>query len=115
MVLEIAHGLALTRRNEKSPCAELTHRTFSAAAFLNRSPGASACGMSTKRIETAAALVRFGASIRIECGSCGSARTLSGPEMVKACGAGPLRSAAVRLKCGRCGAKDARLAVLPPV
>jgi hypothetical protein len=71
--------------------------------------------MSTKHIETAADLVRFGASVKIECGSCGAARTLSGPEMVKACGAGPLRTAQRRLKCGRCKAKAARLVVLPPL
>jgi hypothetical protein len=71
--------------------------------------------MSTKHINTAGDLVRFGASIRIECGSCGSARTLSGTEMVSACGAGSLRNSARRLKCARCGEKVARLAVLPPL
>ncbi len=71
--------------------------------------------MSTKHINTAADLARFGASVRIECGSCGAARTLSGPEMVKACGAGSLKASAMRLKCARCAAKDARLLVLPPL
>lgn len=71
--------------------------------------------MSTKHIRTAADVCRFGASVRIECGDCGSARTLSGVELVKACGAGSLAEARARLKCGRCGGKAARLAVLPPV
>jgi hypothetical protein len=71
--------------------------------------------MSTKHIHTASDLVRFGASVRIECADCGSARTLSGIELVKACGAGSLAAARARLKCGRCGGKAARLAVLPPV
>ena len=71
--------------------------------------------MSTKHIRTGADLVRFRASVRIECGDCGSARTLSGVELVGACGPGPLAAARVRLKCGRCGGKAARLTVLPPV
>lgn len=71
--------------------------------------------MSTKHIRTTADLCRFGASVRIECGACGAARTLSGAQMVKACGAGSLRAIHPRLKCGRCGAKAARVAVLPPV
>ena len=44
--------------------------------------------MSTKHIRTAADLVRFGASVRIECGNCGSARTLSGVESMNLCGVG---------------------------
>lgn len=71
--------------------------------------------MSTKHIDTAGDLVRFGASVKIECRSCGAARTLSGPAMANACGAGPLRSAQARLKCGRCGAKGAQLTILPPL
>jgi ribosomal protein S27AE len=71
--------------------------------------------MSTKHIHTAADLVRFGASVRIECGDCGSARTMSGIELVQACGSGRLAAARARMKCGRCGGKAARLAVLPPV
>lgn len=71
--------------------------------------------MSTKHIRTAADLVRFGASVRIECGSCGAVRTLTGAEMVRACGAGSLAAAKARLKCGRCGVKAARVAVLPPL
>ena len=71
--------------------------------------------MSTKHIDTAADLVRFGASVKIECGSCGAARTMSGPQMVKACGSGSLGAAKAKLKCSRCGTKTARLVVLPPL
>ena len=71
--------------------------------------------MSTKHIHTGADLVRFGASVRIECGDCGSARTLSGVELVQACGAGRLDAARARLKCGRCGTKHASLFILPPL
>jgi hypothetical protein len=39
--------------------------------------------MSTKHIDTAADLVRFGASVKIDCGSCGASRTLDGPAMAK--------------------------------
>ena len=34
--------------------------------------------MSTKHIDTAAGLVRFGATVKIECGGCGAARTVDG-------------------------------------
>ncbi len=90
--------------------------------------------MSTKHIHTAADLVRFRASVRIECGDCGSARTMSGVEFMKLCGmggadlkapgarqrvrnvgGGSLAAARARMKCGRCGGKAARLSVLPPV
>jgi len=71
--------------------------------------------MSTKHINTAADVVRFGAGVRIECGSCGAARTMSGVEVVKACGAGSLMASERRLKCSRCGAKEAWLTVLPPL
>jgi hypothetical protein len=71
--------------------------------------------MSTKHIDTAADLVRFGASVKIECLECGSARTLTGTEMVKRCGAGSLRGARGRLRCGRCRKKAASLTILPPL
>ena len=71
--------------------------------------------MSTKHINTAADLVRFGAGVRIDCAKCGASKTMTGAEMVKACGAGNLRTSERRLKCIRCGGKEAWLAVLPPV
>jgi hypothetical protein len=71
--------------------------------------------MSTKHIRTAADLVRFGAGLKIECLNCGSARTLTGTEMVAFCGNGSLADASIRLKCQRCGRKGPRLVVLPPL
>jgi hypothetical protein len=71
--------------------------------------------MSTKHVRTTTDLCRFGASVRIECGVCGSARTMSGPEMARALGPCALSAAQARLKCARCGEKAARLAVLPPL
>ena len=71
--------------------------------------------MSTKHIDTAADLVRFGASVKVDCGGCGASRTLSGAETVKACGPGSLKASERRLKCSRCGAKEAWLTILPPL
>ena len=71
--------------------------------------------MSTKHIRTIADLVRFGAGLRVECGSCGAARTLDGYQAARLGGAQPLAALARRLKCSRCGSKEARLAILPPV
>ena len=71
--------------------------------------------MSFKRIDTAGDLLRFGASLRIECGSCAAANTLSATEVVQRCGPGDLERIRRRLKCDRCGRKSARLVVLPPV
>lgn len=70
--------------------------------------------MSMKHVRTAADLVRFGAGLRIECGSCGNAITLDGFQVAKACGAGELANAQKRLKCSRCGAREAALIVLSP-
>ena len=71
--------------------------------------------MSFKNIATAADLVRFGASLRIECTACAAANTMSAAAVVKRCGPGALEAIRRRLKCGRCGEKAARLIVLPPV
>ena len=71
--------------------------------------------MSFKHIGTAADLVRFGASLRIECSACAAAATLSAAQGVERCGSGGLERIRRRLKCERGGKKAARLAVLPPV
>lgn len=70
--------------------------------------------MSTKHVRTAADVVRFGAGLRIECGSCGNSRTLDGFEVAKTCGTAEFRKFIPRLKCTRCGEKEARLTVLSP-
>ena len=71
--------------------------------------------MSTKHIRSTADLVRFGASLKIECGSCGAAGTRTGPEIVRTCGAVSLGAVAARLRCARCGEKSARVAIQPPL
>jgi len=71
--------------------------------------------MSFKRVATVADLVRFRASLRIECGDCAAAHTLGPMEVVTRCGTGSLDRIRKRLVCTRCGRKAARLVVLPPV
>ena len=71
--------------------------------------------MSFKHVGTAADLVRFGCSLRIECTHCAAAHTLSGPQVVMRCGPGDIERIRKRLKCARCGRKAARLVILPPV
>jgi hypothetical protein len=83
--------------------------------FPIRSNWPSVTGMSTKHIRTAADLVRFGASLRIDCPHCGAARTMAGGDVVKAAGAEGLAGLRARLRCARCGAKGANVAVLPPL
>jgi hypothetical protein len=41
--------------------------------------------MSYKHVGTAADLVRFGCSLRVECTHCAAANTLTGPEVVRYC------------------------------
>jgi hypothetical protein len=82
------------------------HESFS-SAYIRR--------MSTKHVNTASDVVRFRASVKLECAHCGAARTLDGMELVRMCGAGSLGDAQRRLKCSRCGKKGPRLIVLPPV
>jgi hypothetical protein len=71
--------------------------------------------MSAKHIRNTGDLVRFGASIRIDCPHCAAARTLDGTATVQALGVVGWEEAEARLKCGRCGARAARITVLPPV
>jgi hypothetical protein len=71
--------------------------------------------MSYKHVGTAADLVRFGCSLRIECGRCCAANTMSALEVVQRCGTGSLERIRTRLKCERCGKKAACLVVLPPL
>ena len=59
-------------------------------------------------------LVRFGASVTIDCAKCGASKSLTGTEMVQACGAGDLKSSERRLRCSRCADKKAWLVALPP-
>ena len=71
--------------------------------------------MSYKHVATARDLVRFGCSLKVECGNCGAARTLSGIDVHRVHGSQQLSQLAPRLKCARCKKKAAKLTVLGPV
>ncbi len=74
--------------------------------------------MSTKHINTAADLVRFGAGLKIECGNCGAAKTLDALESCKIGGGRSLAELRPRLRCERCercGGQSAILTILPPL
>lgn len=71
--------------------------------------------MSTKHVRSAADLVRFGASLKVECGECGSAKTMSGQMVIPAGGVGSLAEIRTRFRCSRCGRRAARFVVLPPL
>lgn len=72
--------------------------------------------MSYKHVGTAADLVRFGCSLKVECTACGAANTMSGVEVAKRCGANvSLDRVRTRFKCRRCRMNVAKVTVLPPV
>ena len=71
--------------------------------------------MSTKNLRTVADHVRFEGGLRIECGSCGNAKTVDGFALARSLGTGDLHETSRRLVCFQCGVKDARLTLLPPM
>jgi hypothetical protein len=71
--------------------------------------------MSYKHVGTAADLVRFGCSLKVECTACGAARTMTGAEVHRVHGTASLDHLRSRLKCRRCRMKVARVTVLAPV
>jgi hypothetical protein len=71
--------------------------------------------MSYKHVGTAADLVRFGCSLKIECTHCGAARTWTGIEVHQVHGTLQLSQLARRLKCKRCGRKEVKTTILDPV
>ena len=71
--------------------------------------------MSYKHVGTAADLVRFGCSLKVECTACGAAHTMTGAEVHRVHGSASLEHLRPRLKCRRCGKKKARLAMLGPL
>jgi ribosomal protein S27AE len=71
--------------------------------------------MFTKHVRSAADLARFKDALRIECGNCGNARTMTGFDVAKAWGMASFASIRLRMKCSRCDAKDAILTVLSPL
>ena len=54
--------------------------------------------MSTKHVDPAADLVRYGCSLKVECTGCGAARTMSGVEVVRRCGPRDLQDIRSRAK-----------------
>ena len=71
--------------------------------------------MPTKHVRTNAQLVRFRASLKVECGESGSVKTMSGQMVVQAGGAGSFSAVRARFVCLRCGAKAAPFVVSPPL
>jgi hypothetical protein len=71
--------------------------------------------MSFKKIESAGDLIRFGCSLRIDCGHCYATRTVSALSVYQAFGRTPIEEYKKRLKCSRCGKKEAQLVVLDPL
>ena len=71
--------------------------------------------MSTKHVRTGGDVLRFGCSVKVSCGHCGSARTFAAFDWVMAAGGKSLEGARRRLKCARCGKKEGRVMVLGPV
>ena len=71
--------------------------------------------MSFKRVDTAADLVRFGCSLRVDCTACFYATTLTGMEVASIHQKTPLERLRARFKCRRCGSRQANITVLPPV
>lgn len=69
--------------------------------------------MSTKHVRTGGDVLRFGCSVRVACGSCGSVKTFAAMDWVMAAGGGSLEAARRRLKCGKCGKKAARVSAMP--
>ena len=63
--------------------------------------------MSFKKVDTAGDLVRFGASLRIDCTACAATRTMTAAQVIRRCGTGNLERIRKRLRCARCGKKAA--------
>ena len=70
--------------------------------------------MSTKHIRPVADLVRFKCALRITCGACGNANTVSGYQVVQASGKLDLQQFQAKLKCSLCGAREAVLSTIRP-
>ena len=69
--------------------------------------------MSTKHVRTGGDVLRFGCTVRVECGYCRSVREFKAFDWVMVAGGGSLDAARRRLKCGKCGRKAARVAAMP--
>jgi hypothetical protein len=71
--------------------------------------------MSYKHVGTAADLVRFRCSLKVECTACGAAHTMTWVEVHRVHGSASLDHLRPRLKCRRCRMKVAKITVLTPV
>jgi hypothetical protein len=71
--------------------------------------------MSYKHVGTAADLVRFRCSLKIDCMACGAAHTMTGAEVHRVHRNASLELLRPRLKCKRCRMKAAKITVLPPL
>jgi len=71
--------------------------------------------MSYKHVGTAADLVRFRCSLKIDCMACGAAHTMTGIEVHRVHGKASLELLRLGLKCRRCKMKAAKITVLPPL
>ena len=69
--------------------------------------------MSTKHVRTGGDVLRFGCTVRVECGWCRSVREFAAMDWLMVAGGGSLEAARRRLKCGKCGRKAARLSAMP--
>ena len=70
--------------------------------------------MSTKHIRTAADLVRFKCCLRITCGSCGNAQTITGYDVLNLSRHKDLATLQAKLKCSLCGRREAVLSTIHP-
>ena len=70
--------------------------------------------MSFKHVRTAADLVRFKCALRVECGRCHNATTMTGYEVAKVIGSQEFERLRRRLRCSLCGAREAELTLLDP-
>jgi hypothetical protein len=68
--------------------------------------------MSTSLLRTGADILRFGASVRIECRDCGSVVEFGPTEFAERFGLGSLGIIAKHRQCNRCGTKRSQLLVL---
>ena len=69
--------------------------------------------MSTKHVRTGGDVLRFGCSVHVGCGHCGSTRTFRAHDWLMVAGGGSLEKARRRLRCSKCGKKAARLGAMP--
>jgi hypothetical protein len=68
--------------------------------------------MSTKHVRTGGDVLRFGSSVKVDCGHCGSSRTFAAMDWVMVAGGGSLEAARRRLKWGQCRRNASRVSAM---